>query len=172
LTLPFLRSKVDTLQSCPMNPEVREKIDALFIRKGLRMTKPREIILEAAFLEKGDHFTAEELYEKAKEIDSRASLATLYRTLTLLVEGGLLHEIDLGKGVTSYDPNFIEHPHHNHLICMDCSEVIEFEDQHIAVLEDCITKRLGFSPTTKSIQIKAKCDKLRKTGSCNNLISK
>ena len=114
-----------------MNPEVREKIDALFITKGLRMTKPREIILEAAFSEKGDHFTAEELYEKAKEIDSRASLATLYRTLTLLVEGGLLHEIDLGKGVTSYDPNFIEHPHHNHLICMDCSEVIEFEDQHI-----------------------------------------
>ncbi|MCH2024594.1 MAG: transcriptional repressor [Verrucomicrobiales bacterium] len=155
-----------------MNPEVREKIDELFIKKGLRMTRPREIILEAAFSDKGEHFTAEELYEKARSIDPKASLATLYRTVSLLVEGGLLHEIDLGKGVVSYDPNFIEHPHHNHLICVDCSEVIEFEDQHISVLEDCITKRLGFSPATKSIQIKAKCDKLRKSGSCQNLISK
>ena len=104
-----------------MNPEVREKIDELFIKEGLRMTRPREIILEAAFADKGDHFTAEELYEKAKSIDAKASLATLYRTVSLLVKGGLLQEIDLGKGVVSYDPNFIEHPHHNHhhpiLIC-------------------------------------------------------
>ena len=152
-----------------MNPEVREKIEALFLKKGLRMTKPRHVILEAAFSDQGDHFTAEELFEKARKIDTKASLATLYRTVSLLVEGGLLHEIDLGKGVTSYDPNFIESPHHNHLICVDCTEVIEFEDQHISVLEDCITKRLGFSPASKSIQIKAKCDKLRKTGTCNNL---
>ena len=155
-----------------MNPEVREKIEALFIKRNLRMTRPREIILEAAFSDKGDHFTAEELYAKAKVIDSKASLATLYRTVSLLVDGGLLHEIDLGKGVVSYDPNFIEHPNHNNLICWDCSEVIECEDEHSGVLEDCITKRLGFSPATKSIQIKAKCDKLRKSGSCNNLINK
>ena len=152
-----------------MNPEVREKIESLFIKQGLRMTRPRQVILEAAFSDQGDHFTAEELFEKAKKIDDNASLATLYRTVSLLVQGGLLHEIDLGKGVTSYDPNFIESPHHNHLICVDCSEVIEFEDQHISVLEDCITKRLGFSPASKSIQIKAKCDKLRQTGACAKL---
>lgn len=135
------------------------------------MTKPRKIILKAAFSEQGNHFTADELFEKARSIDKKTSLATLYRTLSLLVEAKLLHEIDLGKGVTSYDPNFIENPHHNHLICVDCSEVIEFEDQHISVLEDCITKRLGFTPASKTMQIKANCDKLRKTGSCNNLAS-
>lgn len=150
-----------------MTPEVREKITALFQKRGLRMTRPREVILEAAFAEQGEHFTADELLEKARRIDPDTSRATLYRTLRMLVEGDLLHEIDLGRGVTSYDPNFIEHPHHNHLICVDCQKVIEFEDQHIEVLEDCITRRMGFSPASKSIQIKARCDELRSTGKCS-----
>ena len=149
-----------------MTSEVREKIQALFEVKGLRMTHPRQVILDAAFGDHGDHFTAEELFEKARLIDKKTSRATLYRTISLLVEGGLLQEIDLGKGVASYDPNFIESPHHNHLICMDCSKVVEFEDQHISVLEDCITRRLGFTPASKSIQIKANCEELRRTGSC------
>ena len=152
-----------------MSPEVREKIQALFDVKGLRMTRPREVILEAAFSDPGDHFTADELFDKARSIDTKTSRATLYRTIALLVEGGLLHEIDLGKGVTSYDPNFIDSPHHNHLICIDCSKVVEFEDQHISVLEDCITRRLGFTPASKSIQIKARCDELRRTGQCASL---
>ena len=152
-----------------MTKEVRAKIEALFELKGLRMTRPREVILEAAFSDQGDHFTADELFEKARAIDKKTSRATLYRTIALLVEGGLLHEIDLGKGVTSYDPNFIESPHHNHLICMDCSKVVEFEDQHISVLEDCITRRLGFTPASKSIQIKANCEELRRTGRCDSL---
>ncbi len=152
-----------------MTKEVREKIQTLFDSKGLRMTRPREVILEAAFSEQGDHFTADELFEKAREIDGKTSRATLYRTVALLVEGGLLQEIDLGRGVTSYDPNFIDSPHHNHLICIDCAKVIEFEDQHISVLEDCITRRLGFTPASKSIQIKANCEELRRTGKCRNL---
>lgn len=153
-----------------MTPEVREKIQTLFDLKGLRMTRPREVILEAAFSDQGDHFTADELFEKAREIDKTTSRATLYRTVALLVEGGLLHELDLGKGVTTYDPNFIDSPNHNHLICIDCSKVIEFEDQHISVLEDCITRRLGFTPASKSIQIKANCDQLRRTGKCVNAV--
>ena len=63
------------------------------------MTRPREVILEAAFSDPGDHFTADELFDKARAIDTKTSRATLYRTIALLVEGGLLHEIDLGKGV-------------------------------------------------------------------------
>ena len=149
-----------------MTDEVRAKIEALFELKGLRMTHPREIILRAAFSDQGDHFTADELFEKARALDPRASRATLYRTIALLVEGGLLHEIDLGKGVASYDPNFIESPNHNHLICLDCNKVIEFQDAHIEVLEDCVARRLGFTPASKSTQIKARCSELQRTGSC------
>ena len=54
-----------------MNPEVREKIEALFLKNGLRMTKPRQVILEAAFSDQGDHFTAEELFEKARKLIPR-----------------------------------------------------------------------------------------------------
>ena len=132
------------------------------------MTHPRQVILDAAFSDQGAHFTADELFEKARALDNRASRATLYRTLALLVDSGLLHEIDLGKGVTSYDPNFIDSPDHNHLICIDCSEVIEFEDQHISVLGDCVTRRLGFTAANKTIQIKANCEALRRTGSCEH----
>ncbi len=153
-----------------MTKEVREKIQALFDLKGLRMTRPREVILEAAFSDRGDHFTADELFEKARAIDRSTSRATLYRTVALLVEGGLLHEIDLGKGVTSYDPNFIDSPNHNHLVCIDCSNVIEFEDLHISVLEDCITRRLGFTPASKSVQIRARCDALKRAGTCVHLV--
>ncbi len=153
-----------------MTDEVRDKIQALIDLKGLRMTRPREVIMEAAFSDPGAHFTADELYERARAIDPKTSRATLYRTIALLVEGGLLHEIDLGKGVASYDPNFIESPNHNHLICLDCSRVVEFEDQHISVMEDCITRRLGFTAASKSIQIKANCDQLRRTGECSERV--
>ncbi len=149
-----------------MTKEVRAKIEALFELKGLRMTRPREVILDAAFSDQGDHFTADELFEKARGIDPKASRATLYRTISLLVEGALLHEIDLGKGVASYDPNFIDSPNHNHLICLDCNRVVEFQDSHIEVLEDCIARRLGFITASKSTQIKARCSELQRTGSC------
>jgi Fur family ferric uptake transcriptional regulator len=51
---------------------------------------------------------------------------------------------------------------------VDCNRIVEFEDQHIELLEDCISKRLGFSPASKSLRIEANCDELRKRGSCAN----
>lgn len=131
------------------------------------MTRPREVVIDAIF-DSEEHFTAEELQERVRQVDASASRATVYRTLALLLESGLLREVDLGRDMTYYDPNFIEHPNHNHLICIDCDKVVEFEDAHIEVLEDCISKRLGFSPASKSIRIEANCDELRKTGTCKS----
>jgi len=150
-----------------MKPEVREKVEAFLKEKGLRVTRPREMIIETIF-ESEDHFSAEDLQEKVRAVDSGASRATVYRTLALLVESGLLREIDLGLGVTYYDPNFIDHPNHNHLICVDCHRVVEFEDAHMAVLEDCITRRLGFSAASASIRIEANCEELKQKGVCRN----
>jgi Fur family transcriptional regulator, ferric uptake regulator len=141
------------------------KIDALLQLKGLRRTTQRDVIIRAA-LGTDKHFTADELWDMAKEIDPTTSRATLYRTLSILVESGLLKEIDLGRDQKCYDPNFIESPHHNHLICVDCQRVIEFEDAHLEVLEDCITRRLGFMPTSKGVRIEARCQLLATTGSC------
>lgn len=148
-----------------LDPALNQKIDALLHLKGLRRTTQRDVIIRAAF-GTNKHFTADELWEMAKEIDPSASRATLYRTLAILVESGLLREIDLGREQKCYDPNFIDSPHHNHLICQDCQRVVEFEDTHLEVLEDCITRRLGFKPTSKGVRIEGRCELLATTGSC------
>lgn len=146
--------------------EVRKKLDEFLAEKGLRRTKQRDVIVDAAF-GTTDHFNAEELHDMVRKIDRSVSRATVYRTLSLLVECKLLHEVDLGRDQTYYDPNFLDKPEHNHLICEDCDRVVEFEDPNITLLEDCITKRLGFIPSGKSIRITANCDELARTGQCS-----
>jgi Fur family ferric uptake transcriptional regulator len=147
--------------------EVQAKLDAYVASKGLRRTRQRDVIVRTAF-GSNDHFTADELWEKCRKFDQKASRATVYRTLNLLEECGLLRTIDLGMDQKVYDPNFIDHPHHNHLICLDCHKVVEFEDKHISLLEDCITRRLGFHVASKSIRIEANCDELQKHGVCKS----
>ena len=148
-----------------MIQDIRDRLDTFLTGKGLRRTRQRDVIVEAAFATE-KHFTAEELHEMSRDIDRTISRATVYRTLGLLVESGLLREIDLGRDQTYYDPNFLDKPEHNHLICVDCGRVVEFEDDHIAVLEDCITRRLGFKPASKTIRIEACCEELDRTGAC------
>ena len=105
-----------------------------------------------------------------RQTNHRSSRATVYRTLALLVDAGLLGEIELGGEQTTYDPNFLDRPTHNHLVCIDCGRIVEFEDSHVELLNDCLTRRLGFQPVRQSIRIEACCEKLRATGSCPNLI--
>ena len=150
-----------------MDEGVRQRIHDYLLHKGLRRTVPREAIIEAAF-STTEHYTAEELLLMARKIDPNVSRATIYRTLPLLVECGVLKELDFGKDYKFYDPNYIDHPGHNHLICIDCSKVVEFEDRNIDTLEDCITKRLGFTPAMKVLRIEANCDELKRRGVCAN----
>ncbi len=152
-----------------MNAEIRTRFDEFIQKRGMRRTSQRDTIVEAAFAN-DDHFTAEELLEKARRLDPKTSRATLYRTISLLVECGLLKEIDLGRDERVYDPNFLDSPDHNHLICVDCGKVVEFEDDNAALLIDCLTRRLGFRPSSKSMRIEACCDKLRSEGVCDNLL--
>jgi Fur family ferric uptake transcriptional regulator len=146
---------------------VRESLQEFLATKGLRKTNQREAIIQAAF-GTNDHFSAEELLKRAQAIDKSVSRATVYRTLPLLVESGLLKELDFGTDTKVYDPNFIERPTHNHLICVDCHKIIEFEDTNIELLENCITRRLGFSPANKMVKIEGHCDELKRKGHCDN----
>ena len=150
-----------------MDADLRQKIYEYIEKKGLRKTVQREAIIQAAF-STTSHYTAEELIEMARKIEPSVSRATVYRTLPLLVESMLLKEIELGHDHKTYDPNFVNRPHHNHIICADCQKVIEFEDHYMETLEDCISKRHGFTPVAKSVRIEATSDKLRKFGCCEN----
>jgi len=144
---------------------VVESLQTFLAERGLRRTNQREAIIEASTSTK-EHFTAERLLVMAREIDPTVSRATVYRTLPLLVESGLLRELELGGESKIYDPNFLDHPTHNHLVCVDCKKIIEFEDVNMELLENCITRRLGFSPANKAVTIEAHCDELRLSGTC------
>ncbi|MEM6911832.1 MAG: Fur family transcriptional regulator [Verrucomicrobiota bacterium] len=149
--------------------DIHDRIEEFLQRKGLRRTPQRKVIIDAAF-QSNEHFTAEELWTRARKIDPATSRATLYRTLNLLVESGVLREIELGRDEKTYDPNFHNSPDHGHLICIDCGKVLEFEDNHIQLLQECITRRLGFQPAKSALRIEACCDQLRDKGLCENLI--
>ena len=148
-----------------MEAGVRERIYDFLQKKGLRRTAQRDAIIAAAF-GTTEHYTAEDLLAMARKVEPSVSRATVYRTLPLLVDSGMLKEMDFGKDYKFYDPNYVDHPNHNHLICVDCSRIVEFDDVHIDTLESCISKRLGFSAKKKTIRIEATCDELRRKGAC------
>ena len=152
-----------------MNDIIKQKMDAYLSSQGLRQTKQRSDLVAEIF-STTEHFTVEELLDRLRKTDIRASRATVYRTLKMLIEADMLFEIELGDEVTTYDPNFMESPVHNHLVCVDCGKVVEFEDNHLELLNDCLSRRMGFRPVKKSLRIEACCEKLRSSGACANLI--
>ena len=129
------------------------------------MTSQRQAIIETVF-STDEHFTAEQLLEWSRERDKSVSRATVYRTLPLLTESGLVREMDFGKDHRFYDPNYADHPNHNHIICQDCEKIVEFESEKIARLETEITQELGFSIKSQRLQITGTCEELKKLGAC------
>lgn len=138
--------------------------------KNLRLTSQRRTIVDTAF-STSQHFTAEQLLAWSRERDHSISRATVYRTLPLLTESGLVREMDFGKDYKFYDPNYADHPHHNHIICEDCHKIVEFESEKLEQLESEITHRLGFSVQSHRLQISAHCEELKASGSCNKSTS-
>lgn len=134
-------------------------------QKSLRVTSQRQAIIESVF-STDKHFTAEELLEWSRKRDPSVSRATVYRTLPLLTESGLVREMDFGKDYKFYDPNYAEHPHHNHIICQDCERIVEFESDKIEQIETEISHRLGFAVKAHRLQITATCEDLKKLGAC------
>lgn len=144
----------------------RERFLDFLARKRLRLTGPRRAIIGTVFSTE-KHFTAEELLKWARRRDKSVSRATVYRTLPLLTESGLVREMDFGKEQKYYDPNYAEHPHHNHIICLDCGKIVEFDSRKIEQLESEISRRLGFAAKAHRLQITATCEEFRKLGRCS-----
>jgi Fur family ferric uptake transcriptional regulator len=133
--------------------------------KKLRMTSQRMAIIDTVF-DTEEHFTADQLLDWSRARDKSVSRATVYRTLPLLTESGLVREMDFGKDYRYYDPNYADHPNHSHIICNDCERIVEFESVKIDRLENEITHRLGFSVKAQRLQITGSCDELKKLGKC------
>lgn len=109
--------------------------------KGLRLTEQRRTI--AAVLEdSADHPDVEELHARASAVDPRISLATVYRTVKLFEEAGILEKLEFGDGRARYED--ADREHHDHLIDIQSGEVIEFIDDDIEALQERIANKLGY----------------------------
>jgi Fur family transcriptional regulator, ferric uptake regulator len=118
--------------------------------RGLRLTEQRKII--ARVLEgSDDHPDAELLYMRASAIDPKISLATVYRTVRLFEEAGILDKLEFGDGRARYED--AEREHHDHLIDVTSGKVIEFVDPEIEALQVRIAARLGFRLTGHRLEL-------------------
>lgn len=117
------------------------RIEKLCIEKGLRMTDQRRVIARV-LSEAHDHPDAEELHRRAAAIDSRISIATVYRTVRLFEEAGILERHDFRDGRSRYEE--VPEEHHDHLIDVTTGKVIEFRDEEIERLQQLIAERLGY----------------------------
>ncbi|NBZ86307.1 Fur family transcriptional regulator [Stagnihabitans tardus] len=121
--------------------------------RGLRMTSPRRVIARV-LSEAEDHPDVEELHARAARLDAGISLATVYRTVKLFEEAGILDRLEFGDGRARYED--AERDHHDHLIDMGTGEVIEFVDPEIEALQERIAARLGYRLIGHRLELYAK----------------
>jgi len=118
--------------------------------KGLRMTGQRRVIAQVLEQEDG-HPDAEEIYAKAARIDSAISLATVYRTVKLFFELGILERLEFGDGRARYED--ADRAHHDHLFDLDSGAVIEFVDPDLEILQEKIARKLGYRLTGHKMEL-------------------
>ena len=124
-----------------LKPGHTETLEEQCVKKGMRMTEQRRVsaqVIEAA----EDHPDVEELYRRASALDARISLSTVYRTLNLFEEAGLVTKHDFKDGRARFEP--IPDEHHDHLIDIRSGKVIEFRNEEIEAIQELIAKRLGY----------------------------
>ena len=118
-----------------------ERIEQLCIDKGMRMTDQRRVIARV-LSDAADHPDAEELYRRASAIDPHISIATVYRTVKLFEDAGILERHDFRDGRSRYEE--VPESHHDHLIDVATGSVIEFRNEDIEKLQQAVASQLGY----------------------------
>lgn len=147
-------SKPKAQKHSPLSEAFREYLS----EEGLKATRQRTLIVET-FDRLGEHVSVEDLLAAVKERDAAIGYATVYRTLKLLVDGGLASIRHFGDGFARFEPRMEEH--HDHLICEDCGKIVEFHDEEIERLQEVLAKRLGFRLTRHRHELYGLCEDCR-----------
>ena len=129
-------------------------------KKGLKRTAQRDLILEI-FLRTEDHLSSEDLYQIVKKQDPTVGQTTVYRTLKLLAEAGLAREVRFGDNRTHYEHKY-KHPHHDHMICLDCGKIIEFFSAELEAIQDAMAAKHKFEITEHLLRIVGICVECRR----------
>jgi len=130
-------------------------LDEYLVKKGLKQTKQRQRIVEL-FVGLNSHTSAEDLHQAARRDGHNIGLATVYRTLNILVDAGLVEQKSFREGHFVYE---VRTPgeHHDHLICLDCGKVVEFENSDIELLQEKIAQKYGFRLTHHRLDLYGRC---------------
>ena len=143
------RSKADIAQA--------QSAFVQFLRsRGIKYTGPRRDILHAA-LGHRDHFEAEQLLAQLRQAGSRVAKATIYRTLPLLVDCGILKQVRFSDNQAHYEPSFGEPPH-DHMVCRRCGRIIEFASRRVEQLRARIARENNFQAQAHRFQISGLCE--------------
>ena len=127
-----------------------DRLEKLCAEKGMRMTDQRRTVARI-LSSSADHPDVEELHRRAHEIDPRISIATVYRTVRLFEEAGVIEKHDFRDGRSRYEQHTEEH--HDHLIDMKTGQVIEFMDDEIERLQAAIARRLGYKLVAHRLEL-------------------
>lgn len=125
---------------------LRARLQAYMAKKGLRSTAQRRLIVDT-FFSGAPHMTIEDLLAEVRAHDRGIGYATVYRTLKLLAECGVASERRFGDGLSRYELADDASAHHDHLICVNCGKIIEFEEPRIEALQEEIAAKYGFEVT-------------------------
>jgi Fur family transcriptional regulator, ferric uptake regulator len=139
---------------------LRRDLDSYMLKRGLRSTEQRRLIIDT-FFDVGEHITIDSLLKQVRSVDSRVGYATVYRTMKLLTESGVVQEHKFGDGFTRYELSDEEH-HHDHLICLDCGKITEFEEPLIEELQDRVANRYGFHVRQHKHELYGTCAECQK----------
>lgn len=166
-TFPTVAKKPERTERLKKQPDDLFQEALNYLREsGFRVTKPREVIVRAAISFPGP-FHAEDLLAKAREIDKLISLATVYRTLPMLLDSRLIRDVELNREHRYYEVNREQSPAAFHIVCADCHEVIQVKDDCITLRERFLANSLGFKPMKLTVRIEAACLDLLERGSCS-----
>jgi Fur family ferric uptake transcriptional regulator len=129
---------------------IEQTLEKLCLRHDMRMTDQRRIIAKI-LTESKDHPDAEEIFNRAKLLDSKISVSTVYRTVRLLEQEGILNRLDFRDGRSRYEE--ITDDHHDHLICIKTGKIIEFHDEELETLKEKIAEKLGYKMVDHRLEI-------------------
>ena len=124
-------------------------------QSGLRMTRQRKVIAEV-IIELEGHVNIEQLYDEVRKRDKNIGYATLYRTIKLLREVGIVSSTQFGEGPARYESN-VARDHHDHLVCTRCGLIIEFENDEIERLQLEVAKKYGMVLTDHTMELYGVC---------------
>ena len=121
---------------------MKDTLEELCKKKGVRLTEQRKIIAQV-MTSSSDHPDVDELHQRVNKIDSKISIATVYRTVKLFEEAGVVSKHDFKGGKARYEKSPEEH--HDHLIDVNSGEIIEFVDEDIELLQKKVADKLGYT---------------------------